>query len=79
MKNDWRLSNQANYLYRVKISRQKFNPLLDGDHAHCEFCWAKFGDDNKSLKVGYCTQDRYRWICEDCCQDFKKQFEWIIE
>jgi transposase-like protein len=45
---------------------------------HCEFCWEKFGEENGVLHIGYCTCDRYRWICEQCYNDFKELFDWKL-
>lgn len=30
------------------------------------------------LHIGYCTCDRYRWICEQCYNDFKELFDWKL-
>ena len=40
---------------------------------------AKFGESKEMLHSGYCTIDKYRWICEQCFQDFKDQFEWQVD
>jgi len=74
-KNDWRLRNQDEYLMNVHLVFEKFDSSLR-DHDHCEFCWAKFGDSEKDLHYGYCTPDKYHWICEDCFRDFKDLFRW---
>ena len=76
MQNDWRLTNQMKYLFRARITKAIFEGTATNDHEHCEFCWAKFGEDEGSLKSGYCTLDRYHWICDECFRDFNKQFEW---
>ena len=78
MQNDWRITNQINYLYRVKLRKVQFTQTLHSDHEHCEFCWDKFGEEEGMLHFGYCTLDKYRWICEQCFQDFKDQFEWQV-
>lgn len=78
MQDDWRLTNQMKYLHRAKLMRVPFSAALTNDHEHCEFCWAKFGEDQESLHVGYCTLDKYRWICETCFSDFSSMFEWEI-
>lgn len=78
MQNDWRLTNQINYLYRATLIRTTFKNTESNDHEHCEFCWRKFGENTGMLYTGYCTIDRYRWICEQCFKDFKDQFEWQV-
>lgn len=75
--NDWRLQGQEKYLKGVTLffryySESKFP---DWNHDHCEFCWTTFSlaiDD--ALKVGYTTEDTYRWICPKCFEDFKELF-----
>lgn len=79
MENDWRLTNQMNYLFRVTLKKAIFKETAKNDHEHCEFCWDKFGDDKDQLKSGYCTLDRYHWICNTCFGDFRKQFEWHVQ
>jgi predicted Fe-S protein YdhL (DUF1289 family) len=31
------------------------------------------------LHEGYCTQDEYHWICDQCFKDFKERFHWTVE
>lgn len=53
----------------------------DWDHDHCEFCFATFTVHASpgSLSVGYCTQDEYRWICEQCFAAFQERFCWVVD
>ena len=57
------------------------------EHAHCEFCWAKFLDPSFSdehrafiaeqpevLTQGYATTGH--WVCESCMSDFTEEFGW---
>ncbi len=76
--NDWRLLDQDEYMKGEKLLKTVFNKETDGDHEHCEFCWAKFSAQPEDLHSGYCTLDRYRWICETCFEDFKDDFEWQV-
>lgn len=78
MEEDWRLTYQMDYLYRATLKKAVFKRTAMNDHEHCEFCWDKFGEGEGMLKSGYCTLDRYRWICETCFQDFQEQFEWCL-
>lgn len=78
MQKDWRLTNQMNYLYRATLKKSVFKASATNDHEHCEFCWDKFGENEGSQHLGYCTLDRYHWICNECFQDFREQFEWHL-
>ena len=75
---DWRLTNQIDYLFRKKIKRSSINDYPEKDHEHCSFCWEKFGRGNNMLHEGYCTEDLSDWICDDCFLDFKDMFEWDV-
>lgn len=72
-KNDWRLTNQDNYLKNVKLIKSKYT--LKVGHEHCAFCWYKFKQDSD---IGYCTLDKYHWICECCYNDFEEMFNWEL-
>lgn len=80
MNNDWRLFREQNrYMHGVTLIAQPYkssNPF--NDHDHCEFCMAKFGKENNALKQGYSTEDGNIWICSQCYNDFREQFEWKI-
>ena len=78
MIDDWRLTDQMDYLYKAPLIKAKFRRAGSNDHEHCEFCWEKFGEENGVLHIGYCTCDRYRWICEQCYNDFKELFDWKL-
>lgn len=81
MENDWRLfREQDKYLHGVTLLRQAYKPKNpSNDHDHCEFCMAKFGNGAEDIHQGYCTEDRSIWICPQCCNDFKEQFDWTIK
>lgn len=78
MENDWRLSNQFNYLYKSKLIRTTFKKTNTNDHEHCEFCWDKFSEEDNDLHEGYCTLDKCRWICDNCYNDFNQIFRWEL-
>ena len=74
--NDWRLTNQMNYLYGKTLVHENYKKFSDSwDHDHCEFCNDKIGEDTK---LYYCTLDHYHWICEKCFEDFKNIFNWKV-
>ena len=75
-KNDWRLANQMNYLYKKQLLHTSYESFRSNwDHDHCSFC----GDNiDRSTKMAYCTTDKYHWICEGCFEAFKNMFEWPV-
>lgn len=75
--NDWRLTNQENYLFKKKLKKGKFHPYREGwEHEHCAFCSERIDD---STQEAYSTEDGYHWICADCFADFFDVFEWELE
>ena len=82
MQKDWRLQGQEKYLKGAELCRKRHARASDSwDHDHCEFCTAKFAEEGlipDALHEGYATTDNYRWICEQCFEDFKDQFEWRV-
>ena len=81
MSEDWRLNGQERFLFKVKLTKVKLHfPEPDiVDHEHCDFCWGKFSDKDDDLHVGYVTDDHEHIVCEECFNDFKERFEWIVE
>ena len=80
---DWRLTGQEKYLSGASLCSRRFSRPVDGDHAHCEFCWAKFMDedhpaDPEILHDGYVTGDSDRWVCDNCFADFRERFLWTL-
>ena len=43
---------------------------------HCEFCFEKITTNIK--KVCYCTIDCVNWICDECYNKYKDEFEWKV-
>ena len=75
-KQDWRLTNQMNYLFQKKLLKQKYKPFREEwNHDHCEFCSQRI---DSSLPYAYTTEDNYYWICPECYCDFKDMFEWDV-
>lgn len=76
MNNDWRLTNQINYLYEKKLLQIPFESYRDGwEHEHCAFCSERI--DSNTINA-YATEDKYHWICKDCFNDFKDMFKWSV-
>ena len=76
-KNDWRFQGQDKYLMNVQLMLSKFDNSVR-DHDHCDFCSEKFSEMDGDLHEGYCTLDKYHWICEKCFNDFKDMFNWQV-
>lgn len=73
-KDDWRLTNQMNYLFQKKLYKKPYEPpRIDWEHDHCEFCGSRV---DSSLPFAYTTEDNYHWICQECYEDFKDMFQW---
>ncbi|WP_195282745.1 hypothetical protein [Harryflintia acetispora] len=91
---DWRNRGQEEYLKGQTLIRKKFksslpknstlvdDPQSYNDHEHCDFCFAKIVEDsdkdNGEFSEGYCTLDGNTWICENCYNDFKNEFNWKV-
>lgn len=76
---DWRRLGQEAYLTGARLVFAKYERWSEQwDHDHCEFCGAKFMLADGELQEGYCTEDRYRWICADCFADFAAEFRWTL-
>ena len=76
--NDWRLQGQEKYLFGKTLVHKKYAvKMTTTDHDHCEFCSDKFSTTiSDCLTEGYATIDDYHWICQNCFNDFKNDFEW---
>jgi hypothetical protein len=76
-KNDWRLTNQMNYLNKKQLLHIPYQIYREGwDHDHCDFCHETI---DLNTKMAYCTTDQYHWICESCFEDFKTMFQWEVK
>lgn len=75
-KNDWRLTNQMNYLSDKKLFHTTYKSNSENwDHDHCDFCMENI---DATTGYAYCTTDNYHWICEDCFNDFHEMFKWKV-
>ena len=68
---DWRVDN-AKWTRGAVLHFQKYaRPREDGDHDHCEGCWAKFMESGPPdvLTEGYVTEDK---LSLDLCRLFPR-------
>ena len=72
---DWRLTNQQEYLYKKKFKYCNILNIPNKDHEHCEFCWAKIGKYDDCIQNAYADENFYYWICQKCFDDFKELFK----
>ena len=90
---DWRNRGQEDYLKSVKLVRKKFKSTLPdviatgdeyrryNDHEHCDFCFQKIMEncgEKNCCTEGYCTEDSKIWVCDDCYNEFKNEFNWNV-
>ena len=74
---EWRRQGQERYLFGVNLI---YHSLYSGrNHDHCEFCGEKFSSESEDLGNGYSTEDKYHWICTQCFNDFKVEFQWSVK
>ena len=87
--NDWRLTEQAEFLGGATFERKRWNPREGDDHDHCEFCWAKFAEPHPAepdpVQIGYSAagpphdpQPNRYWVCEKCFEDFREQLRFEV-
>lgn len=82
---DWRLTNQQDYLAGRELRWAVWSPFREGwDHDHCSFCWATIsssaGDDGAHFKAAWVTaDDSYYWVCGPCFDDFRDAFAWTVQ
>ena len=76
--NDWRITNQMNYLFRARLIKTTFSESSHSDHEHCEFCWARFSALPEDLHGGYYEPQSESWLCPDCVEQFSDLFGWTV-
>jgi len=76
---DCRRFNQEVYLKGATFSFKKYKmPKPEWDHDHCKFCFKTISEFEGDLNDAYTTQDDYHWICPQCFEDFKEEYEWKV-
>ena len=77
MNNDWRLTNQMNYLYGKKLTKKNYTKCSESwEHEHCEFCVDRIDETTGEV---YTTEDNYHWVCPKCFSDFRDMFKWEVD
>lgn len=76
-KDDWRITDQEDYLMNTVFFKANFNEKAKREHEHCCFCWEKFSKTD--LNEGFCTIDGKYWVCETCFNDFKERFKFELK
>lgn len=51
MKQDWRITNQMDYLQNAALRYQTFDITPESDHEHCSFCCEKFSLSEHDLII----------------------------
>ena len=75
------LTDHADHLLGATLIRREWVPAhVDEDHDHCALCWAKFSKLGipGELGAGFCTLDDRHWVCQQCVDDFKSRFQWLL-
>jgi hypothetical protein len=81
-RDDGWLTDQADHLIGVTLSRREWTAdSVRDDHDHCALCWAKFAKLGPfgELHVGWRTSDGRHWVCQQCVDDFKVRFQWVLK
>ena len=77
---DWRRQGQEKFLKGKTLKMQRYTPYrVAWDHDHCEFCSAKLSSRDGDIHEGYATQDHYHWVCINCFEEFRGEYEWLVE
>lgn len=79
---DWRVHGQERYMMDLVFHWETYRkPSAEWDHDHCDFCWAKFMEEDYPdvLHEGYTAEDGLRWVCKQCFDDFKERFRFRVQ
>lgn len=63
------------YLHNLELT---YTPLQfpQGEHDHCELCWARFSDAPEDLQEYFQTSDGKVRICRECVNNYADLFGW---
>lgn len=80
MSNEWYLQEYKNKDYlRDRILMSRLFDDTNGQHNHCELCWARFSNHPTDLHSGYYEEKSKSWICADCYNEAAEIFGWKIQ
>lgn len=68
---------EKTYLHNKELYFQHF-PCEEGNHDHCELCWARFSKYSTDFKIGYYEPLSKSWLCPDCYNELKSLFQWTL-
>jgi len=72
-----RVQHMKEKLKGIALMRSKWTTIDDSwDHDHCKFCMKTL--DASTEELAYCSEDYYWWICEECFQEYRDEFEWNL-
>ncbi len=79
MSNDWYLEEykSKDYLHNKNLVYRTLS-IAEGEHNHCELCWARFSNHPLDLHSGYYEVMSKSWICDDCYKEAAKLFNWTV-
>lgn len=67
------------FMLGVHLKRSTYPISPYDDHEHCTMCGAKFSKHPDEIHEGYVTTDGQYWICDECLNEYKKEYGWVIE
>ncbi len=79
MNGDWRLTNQINYLYMLKLKKKHLKKLTEATMNIVNFALENLAKIRETYILVIASLDRYHWICDRCFGDFKDLFKWTLE
>ena len=67
------------FMINAQLKRSVFQTRLGCDHEHCTMCGAKFSSKDADLHEGYVTSNDTHWVCRECMNDYRNEYNWTIE
>ena len=68
---------QDKYMKNIAFTRMTLEESeYEAFFEHCEFCYAVISELPMCRHVGYYTGKYTYWVCEDCFDRFKEEYNW---
>lgn len=67
------------FMIGAHLRQSTYHATPCSDHEHCTMCGVKFSESSKELQHGYVTLDGRHWVCKECLNDYKEEYDWILE